>query len=108
MKRNSVIHLTLLLIAILTVFGIAHKTVIEVHSKEDLRTLTCGWPLEFVTNDQSWRDPPYPYPINCLSGELGDRGTYHWQSFFINVFAFYFSFGFLWEAYSFVKKRKKM
>ena len=88
--------------------GITYQTKIEVNSKEDLRTLTCGWPLEFVLNNQEGRDPIYPYLIGCTSGEWGDPIKISWRPFFANVFVFYFSFAFLLEAYRFVKKRKMM
>lgn len=106
--KKILVHFILLIVAIVVVFGIAHYTKIEVNSKEDLRTLSCGWPLEFVLNNQDWRDPPYPWKIKCLAGEWGDPIKISWHSFFINVFVFYFGFAFLWEALSFVRRRKSM
>ncbi len=98
MKKNITVHILLLTLAIVTVFIIAQQTTIEVLNKEDLHTLSCGWPMEFVTNDQSWRDPPYPWTIGCLSRQWGDQLTIRWYSFTINMLVFYFSFIFLLEA----------
>ena len=60
-----------------------------------------SWPFEFMVNDQSWRDPPFPWKISCLSGEW-DYGTirsFHWPKFIIDVLVFYALIVFLWSAY---------
>lgn len=97
--------IALFLLAVFVVFGIAVKTTIEVHNKEDLRTLTCGWPLEFVENDQDWRDREFPYTIHCISGELQDPRI-DWKIFFVNVLMFYLAFILLWETYLLIRKTK--
>ena len=62
-----------------------------VHSEDDLRHISCGWPLEFGFSDQSWRDPPtYPWKLSCLS-TWGD-GEVQWSNFWINVGIFYLAF----------------
>ncbi len=106
-KKNAIVHLILFIVAFFAVIGIAHQTTIEVQNKDDLRTISCGWPFKFVTNDQSWRDPPYPWTITCLSGEWGDIPTVWWQSFVIDVIAFYFSFVLLWKGYRLTRKEHR-
>ncbi len=108
MKKNITVHIIVLVPAVIAVFVIAQQTRIEVSKKEDLRTLSCGWPMEFVTSDQSWRDPPYPWEIRCLSRQWGDHLTIQWHSFYLNVLMFYLGFMSLWETCSFVWRRKKM
>lgn len=98
-------YIILFLLSIFIVFGIAVKTNIEVHNKEELSMLTCGWPLEFVKNNQDWRDPPFPHKIGCISGELQDPKI-DWQIFLVNVLMFYFAFVMIGEAYLLTRKTK--
>lgn len=93
-------------IAAFTVIGVAHQTEIEVHSKTDLQTVTCGWPLKFIENDQSWRDPPFPWKIDCLSGEWSGSLKVLWLPLALNIAMFYFSLVLLWGVYRKLVKRK--
>ncbi len=104
-SKNIVGYFIILLLTILVVLSIAHQTTIEVSSKEELRTLSCGWPLEFILNNQDWRDPPYPYSIRCFASQLGDPVKISWQPFFLNILIFYFSAIIIFEMYRFVSSR---
>jgi hypothetical protein len=102
--------LVLLLLSVIAVVGVAHQTKIQVHNKTDLQTLTCGWPLQFIENDQSWRDPPFPWEVECLGREWGGSLKVLWLLFSLNVIIFYMGFALLWSGCRklFIPKRKRV
>ena len=107
MAKRLLPHLFLLALAMFITFTTAYRRV-EVSSKEDLRELTCGWPLPFAVSDQSWRDPPYPWKASCMDGEWGDPIALLLPQFVINVAAFYVLGVALHSGYRAVRKRQGM
>lgn len=82
----------ILIVAIVSVWLTVTFQHVTVYDKEDLRAISCGWPMPFITSNQEWRDPPYPYRIGCLSGEWGDLAVMQWRSFVLNLITFYLVF----------------
>jgi hypothetical protein len=98
MRKKFLFHIIFLALAFVVVWVIAANQKVEVFNKNDLRNLSCGWPLTFAVNDQSNRDPPFPWNIYCLSGEFGDTIEIHWPQFIIDALIFYALIVFLWSA----------
>ena len=88
MTRKFYLHLFLIALAVVIAFTTAYGKV-EVNNKEDLSTISCGWPLKFVVSDQSWRDPPYPWMALCMGGDWDDPRTILWPQLAVNVGVFY-------------------
>lgn len=78
---------------------------VKVFSKTDLSEVSCGWPLQFIVQDQSRKDPPYPWTVRCgLPFSLEDPiRFFYWPQFIIDILAFYAFIIFLW--YGMIKKR---
>lgn len=104
MRKKLLIHTVFLAIACIVTLSTAFRDV-EVFNKNDLRTLSCGWPLKFTANDLSYRDPPFPWKISCFSGEWGDLIEFYWPQFIINVTAFYAFVFFFWSIYIAMRNR---
>ncbi|MDO8524745.1 MAG: hypothetical protein Q7R99_03925 [bacterium] len=98
MKKKFLLHIFFITIAFVIVWIAAANQKVEVFNKDDLRTLSCGWPLEFATNDQSSKDPPFPWKISCLGGEWGSPIKIHWPQLIIDVLVFYALIVFLWSV----------
>lgn len=62
---------------------------IEVFKKSDLNATSCGWPLSFIMQNQSWRDPPYPYRVPCFASPLENPTEFYWKYFAFDVAFFY-------------------
>lgn len=99
MNKKFLLHIFFITLAFVTVCVITASQKVEVFNKDDLRTLSCGWPLKFIVSDLGYRDPPFPWKIRCLSGEWGDIPTFHWSQFIIDILVFYALIVFLWSAY---------
>ena len=98
MRKKFLLHILFITVAFIAVW-ITVSQKVEVFNKDDLRTLSCGWPLKFMVNDQSWRDPPFPWKISCFAGEWGDPIEFRWPQFITDVLVFYALIVFLWSAY---------
>jgi len=86
-KRIKIILIFLLavfLVTIVSTFG-----GVKVFKKSDLNIVSCGWPLSFVAQDQSWRDPPYPYRVPCPASPLESPTEFYWERFVFDVAFFY-------------------
>ncbi len=99
MRKKFLLHILFIIFAFVAVWITASQQKVEVLNKDDLRALSCGWPLKFVESDLYYRDPPYPWKISCFEGEWGDFPTFHWPQFIINILLFYALIVFLWSAY---------
>ena len=67
MKRNPVI---LLIVSVLMCFIVLLSPTITsetVNDADDLKKVTFGFPIPFVTQDLSAYDPPFPYEISLSS-----------------------------------------
>jgi len=86
-KRIKIIFIFILAVfftmAIITFRGV------EVFKKSDLNAVSCGWPLNFITQDQSWRDPPYPWTVPCFASPLESPTKLYWGYFIFDVAFFY-------------------
>ena len=107
MRKKFLLHIIFVALAFITVWVIAANQKVEVLNKDDLRALSCGWPLKFTVNDLSYRDPPFPWKMSCLSGEWGDPIEIHWPQFIIDVLIFYALIVFLWSAYIVINNKMR-
>lgn len=100
MKKKFLLHMLFVVVALIAVWITANQKV-EVSNKDNLRTLSCGWPLKFIVNDQSWRDPPFPWKISCLTGEwdYAAKKLFRWPQFIIDILVFYALIVFFRGAY---------
>ncbi|MBU2578651.1 hypothetical protein KKA09_00840 [Patescibacteria group bacterium] len=107
MRKKLLLHIFFVFLAVVAVWIIAGQNV-EVFNKDDLRNLSCGWPLKFAVNDQSWRDPPFPWKISCLSGEWDYSFIkfFRWPQFIIDVIVFYALIIFFWNCVVNLLKRQ--
>jgi hypothetical protein len=62
---------------------------VDVFKKSDLYAISCGRPLNFITQDQGRRDPPYPWKVPCFASPLEYPTKYHWGYFVFDVAFFY-------------------
>ncbi|MCK5385867.1 MAG: hypothetical protein KAJ39_01690 [Gammaproteobacteria bacterium] len=62
---------------------------VKVFKKSDLYAVSCGRPLSFITQDQGWRDPPYPWRVPCTVISLESPTKFHWGRFAFDVAFFY-------------------
>ena len=90
--KTILIYSVVLITAIISTWLTTVFQQVTVQDKEDLRAVSCGWPFTFVTSNQEWRDPPYPYKLKCLSGEWGDSIIIRWKLFLLDVLVFYLLF----------------
>lgn len=90
MKKKFLLHMLFIVVALVAVWITANQKV-GVFNKDDLHTLSCGWPLKFIVNDLSYRDPPFPWKMSCLGGEwsYAVKKSFSLPSFIIDVLAFY-------------------
>lgn len=89
MKKRMKIVIILVLAIFLTI-ATAFKRV-EVFNKSELNNLSCGWPSQYISSgfEESRRDPPYPWKMNCISGSWGDPVDINWQYFILDAVFFY-------------------
>jgi hypothetical protein len=102
MKNKFFLHIIFIALAFIAVWIIVANQKVEVFNKEDLRTLSCGWPFKFAVSDLSYRDPPFPWKMSCLSGEWGDPIEIHWPQFITDILVFYALIVFLWSTHAYV------
>ena len=107
MIKNFLLHIFFLVIAFVAVWVVVANQKVEVFNKDDLRALSCGWPLEFVVNDQSRLDPPFPWKISCLGSPLDNPFKFYWPQFIIDVLIFYALIVFLWNAYIVINNKMR-
>lgn len=89
MLKKLLFHILFVFLAFVAVWIMAYQKV-EVFNKEDLSAVSCGWPFKFMVNDLSYRDPPFPWKITCLTGEWGNpTKEFNWQYFIIDTAFFY-------------------
>lgn len=88
MFNKITFNVSLLILAIFLTVSTTFKKV-EVFSHSDLNAVSCGWPLRFVTQDQGWRDPPYPWKVSCFASPLENPTKFNWQYFILNATFFY-------------------
>ncbi len=81
------IIIVLALAILVTIFTLLGS--VEVYEKSDLFTISCGQPLHFITQDQGWRDPPYPWKVPCFASPLESPTKFHLELFVFDV-AFFF------------------
>jgi len=97
MRKQILLHILFLVFACIAVYTTTWK-LIEIRTHSDLETLTCGWPLKFILNDQSGTDPPLPWKTGCLSMGWGDPIKFYWPEFLIDITLFYVLIVFLWSV----------
>ena len=91
MLQRLSFHLFLVAIAIFLTLLTPWIREVDVFKSEkvDLVNVTCGWPLNFITQNLSRYDPPYSYKMRCSFISLEDPTKYNWYYFAINVAFFY-------------------
>lgn len=105
MEKKPLLLGIFLAIAILIVLVITVFQKIEVFEHSDLNAVSCGWPMKFVVQDESWRDPPFPWKVPCgFYGE--DTTAFHVPQFILDVGFFYVLLVLIWEGCGIVKKKK--
>lgn len=106
MRKKFLLHIFFVVLAFVAVWIAANQKV-EIFNKEDLSALSCGWPLTFIINDLSYRDPPFPWKMSCLGGEwsYAVKKSFSLQPFIIDVLVFYALIVFLWGVYVVVKNK---
>lgn len=106
MWKKFLFHIFFVMLAFVAVWIVANQKV-EVFNKNDLRTLSCGWPLAFIVNDMSYRDPPFPWKMPCLGGEwsYAVKKSFSLPSLIIDVLVFYVFMVFLWSAYVILRNK---
>lgn len=67
---------------------------IEVLNKVELNSLSCGWPIQYLSSGypESRLDPPYPWMdscVNLISGGLGEPIKVQWPNLILNLGFFY-------------------
>jgi len=62
---------------------------VKVFEKSDLYAVSCGWPSGFIVQDQSWRDPPYPWRAPCTVISLESPTKFYWERFVFDIAFFY-------------------
>jgi len=101
-------HATLIAIAALIIFSTPFLQKVTVYSKTDLMSVQCGWPLSFITLDQSWQDPPYPWQVHCSPVRGYDTtADYNWTAFVVNAALFYAGLTLLFYVYSLVRRKQQ-
>jgi len=105
MRKIIITHLLLLLLAAALVIVIVNQTDVTIINDGDLLSVSCGWPFEFVTNDQSWRNPSLPWKTSCIGGEWGDNLTIIWSALIIDIVVIYIGLALMWLLYWFEKNR---
>lgn len=88
MSKKIIINLFFLTIAIFIAASTTVKKV-EVFSHSDLNNVSCGWPLNFIAQDQGWRDPSYPWKVPCFASPLENPTKFYWQYFILDAAFFY-------------------
>jgi hypothetical protein len=105
MKKQTIVYSLLLLTAIILVIGIPVFEKIEVYQHSDLNAVSCGWPMKFIVQDQSWRDPPFPWKVPC--GFVGEHTTsFNVLVFLIDGAFFYALLIILWGSYVSLNRQK--
>ncbi len=97
--ENVSTHISLLIASVFIVYIIAITQNVTVFNKEELRMISCGSPLEFIIDDQSWRDPPYPWTTSCGVGEFGDPVVIDWLALLGNVIIYYILLNLLFNGF---------
>ena len=106
MRREFLLNIFFVFLALVAVWIMAYHKV-EVFNKEDLSAVSCGWPLKFMVNDLSYRDPPFPWKISCLAGEWGDpTKEFNWQYFILDAAFFYLLILALYHGKDLILKKK--
>ena len=84
-------RMKIILVFILAVFLTMATTFggVKVFKKSDLYAVSCGWPSSFIVQDQSWRDPPYPYRTPCPASPLESPTKFYWERLVFDVAFFY-------------------
>ncbi|MCK5023642.1 MAG: hypothetical protein KAS04_05690 [Candidatus Aenigmarchaeota archaeon] len=62
---------------------------VKVFKKSDLDAISCGWPLSFITQNQNWRDPPYPWTVPRFASPLESPTKFYWERFVVDIVFFY-------------------
>ena len=88
MSKKNIINILFFVFAIFLAASTMFKSV-EVFSHSDLNAISCGWPLNFIVQDQGWRDPPYPWKVPCLASPLESSTKFNWQYFILDTVFFY-------------------
>lgn len=103
--KNIISNVFLIVLAIFLTISTMYKKV-EVFSHADLNVVSCGWPLNFVTQDQGWRDPPYPWKAPCFASPLENPTKFYWQYFILDAAFFYLIAQALLQGRNLLMKKK--
>lgn len=85
----KLINLPALIITILILYFSTTLPKTVINNKSELLEVRCGWPLHYMIQDQSWRDPSYPWQTSCGFYALEEPTHILWIPFFANVTIIY-------------------
>jgi len=87
MRIKSKIIITYSLIFLLSLFFVSFSVFIpqEVHNKKELSEIEFGLPLKFLKQDQSLRDPPFPWKFNMENPAEVIATEFSWIEFSFSV-----------------------
>lgn len=105
--KSILTQISLLIASVIIVYIVAITQNVTVFNEEGLRMVTCGLPLEFITDDQSWRNPPYPWTTSCLKGEIGNPTIINWSALLGNIIIYYILLNLLFRGFVMIKNKTK-
>lgn len=101
--KFPIIMLMSFLIALSTSFW----TTEIVNNKEDQRHLRFGWPMQFVEQNQEFRDPPYPWETDFrLFDDTYQTTMISWTNLWIDTLFFFVIITILEQGYFFIKNHR--
>lgn len=85
---------------------------VEVLNKVELKSLSCGWPMQYISSGypESRLDPPYPWTdscVNLIGGGWGDPIKVQWPNLILNLGFFYSLWVVLFFAGRMARSRKQ-
>lgn len=55
------------------------------YDTETITHLEFGWPIPFEAQDQSFYNPPFPYPMRADLSGYSSRGVFVWGNFLVSI-----------------------
>jgi hypothetical protein len=89
MPKKALLCLFVFLLSIFLVFLTVQLKEIEVSKQSELEHISCGWPLPFIDQNQSWRNPPFPWKVRCGIFNLESPTEYNLTNLAIDTAFFY-------------------
>ena len=97
------IHIGLLLLSFITLFYLAGSIPVEIATKADMASVELGYPVKFLSQDLSGRDPPTFPRMEGLRSVHENAITMYWGALWVNI-AIYMA---IFETLLFIFRRFK-